>query len=105
VLLSSGWNRKDYLRLERLICWFHQGGLVSPTQVMRSMSFAAKVMPHLRPSELLRQISRDDENKVVIITGTGDIYCSELDMGRNLAQMTTDKWDHILKPMLRVLRS
>jgi hypothetical protein len=49
------------------------------------------------------EISRDDENKVVIITGTGDIYCSELDMGRNLVQMTTDKWDHIYKDAKHLL--
>src|SRR5258708_30425590 len=49
------------------------------------------------------EISRDEENKVVIITGTGDIYCSELDMGRNLAQMTTDKWDHVYKDAKHLL--
>src|SRR5712691_4648010 len=49
------------------------------------------------------EISRDEENRVVIITGTGDIYCSELDMGRNLAQMTTDKWDHIYKDAKHLL--
>ena len=49
------------------------------------------------------EISRDEENKVVIITGTGDIYCSELDMGRNLAQMTTDRWDHVYKDAKHLL--
>jgi enoyl-CoA hydratase/carnithine racemase len=49
------------------------------------------------------EISRDEENKVVIVTGTGDIYCSELDMGRNLAQMTTEKWDHIYKDAKHLL--
>jgi 6-oxocamphor hydrolase len=48
-------------------------------------------------------ISRDEENKVIIMTGTGDAYCAELDMGRSLRQMTTEIWDHIYKDAKHLL--
>jgi len=48
-------------------------------------------------------ISRDEENKVIIMTGTGDAYCAELDMGRSLRQMTTEIWDHVYKDAKHLL--
>jgi enoyl-CoA hydratase/carnithine racemase len=41
-------------------------------------------------------ISRDQENRVVIMTGTGDAFCAEIDM-RGFGRFTADMWDHIYK--------
>ena len=90
-------NRYKHIRMERrdgiLQIIFHTEG--GPLK----WSMAA----HEELGYAFAEISRDEENKVVIITGTGDIYCSELDMGRNLAQMTTDKWNHIYKDAKHLL--
>jgi enoyl-CoA hydratase/carnithine racemase len=41
-------------------------------------------------------IARDQENRVVIMTGTGDEFCAEIDM-RGFGQFTPEIWDHIYK--------
>ena len=90
-------NRYKHIRMERrdgiLQIIFHTEG--GPLK----WSMAA----HEELGYAFAEISRDEENKVVIITGTGDIYCSELDMGRNMAQMTTEKWDHVYKDAKHLL--
>jgi enoyl-CoA hydratase/carnithine racemase len=48
-------------------------------------------------------VSRDEENKAIIMTGTGDAYCAELDMGTSLRQMTTEIWDHVYKDAKHLL--
>jgi enoyl-CoA hydratase/carnithine racemase len=41
-------------------------------------------------------IGRDEENKIVIMTGMGDAFCAELDM-QGVAGITPDMWDHVYK--------
>src|SRR6202171_755229 len=47
-------------------------------------------------------VSRDEENKIVIMTGAGDDFCAELDM-QGVDRITTDKWDHIYKDAKHLL--
>jgi 6-oxocamphor hydrolase len=41
-------------------------------------------------------IARDHENKVVIMTGTGDAFCAEIDM-QGFGRFTPEIWDHVYK--------
>ncbi len=47
-------------------------------------------------------ISRDEENKVVIMTGAGDAFCAEID-ARGFGKFTPDTWDHIYKDAKHLL--
>jgi 6-oxocamphor hydrolase len=41
-------------------------------------------------------IARDHENKVVIMTGTGDAFCAEIDR-QGFGRFTPEIWDHVYK--------
>jgi enoyl-CoA hydratase/carnithine racemase len=41
-------------------------------------------------------IARDHENRVVIMTGTGDAFCAEIDMS-GIGRFTPEMWDHVYK--------
>jgi enoyl-CoA hydratase/carnithine racemase len=41
-------------------------------------------------------IARDHENKVVIMTGTGDAFCAQIDM-QGFGRFTPEIWDHVYK--------
>jgi enoyl-CoA hydratase/carnithine racemase len=43
-------------------------------------------------------IARDQENRVVIMTGTGDAFCAEIDMS-GFGRFTPETWDHIYEAL------
>ena len=90
-------NRYRHVRMER------RDGILQAIFHTESGPLKWSMSAHEELGYAFGEISRDEETKVVIITGTGDIYCSELDMGRNLAQMTADTWDHIYKDAKHLL--
>lgn len=47
-------------------------------------------------------IARDEENKVVIMTGAGDSFCAELDF-KSVGPITPDTWDHVYKDAKHLL--
>jgi enoyl-CoA hydratase/carnithine racemase len=50
--------------------------------------------PHTEFGELFTDISRDPDNKVVIITGTGRAFCDQADPA-SWSPMTAETWDRI----------
>jgi enoyl-CoA hydratase/carnithine racemase len=90
-------EKYQHVRMERrdriLQITFHTGG----GPLKWSMS------AHEELGYAFADISRDEENKVIIMTGTGDTYCAELDMGTSLRQMTTEIWDHVYKDAKHLL--
>jgi len=50
--------------------------------------------PHREFGHAFTEIGSDPENKVVILTGTGDDYCAEFD-GPRAARRTTRDWDKV----------
>jgi enoyl-CoA hydratase/carnithine racemase len=58
--------------------------------------------PHEELGYAFADIARDEENKVVIMTGAGDAFCAEIDM-RGFGKFTPDMWDHIYKDAKHLL--
>jgi enoyl-CoA hydratase/carnithine racemase len=83
-------KKYSHIRMERqdgiLQITFHTGGGVlkwsGPSHEQLGYAFA--------------DIARDHENKVVIMTGTGDAFCAEIDM-QGFGRFTPEIWDHVYK--------
>ena len=83
-------EKYSHIRMERqdgiLQITFHTGGAAlkwsGPSHEQLGYAFA--------------DIARDHENRVVIMTGTGDAFCAEIDMS-GFGRFTPDMWDHIYK--------
>jgi enoyl-CoA hydratase/carnithine racemase len=82
-------NKYQHARLERrdgiLQATFHTGG--------KEMIWQPG--PHTEYGELFTDIARDPDNKVVILTGTGNSFCAEIDAG-SFGRTTAQSWDRII---------
>ena len=52
---------------------------------------------HDQLGQAFRLISRDQETKVVILTGAGDAFCQAMDTSRGLQTITPEFWDRIYR--------
>jgi enoyl-CoA hydratase/carnithine racemase len=58
---------------------------------------------HRELGDAFVDIARDPENKVIIITGTGDSFCASLDLPANPPRITADIWTIIYAEGKRML--
>jgi enoyl-CoA hydratase/carnithine racemase len=90
IKLDDYQKKYSHIRMERqdgiLQITFHtEGGVLKwsgPSHEQLGYAFA--------------DIARDHENKVVIMTGTGDAFCAEIDM-QGFGRFTPEIWDHVYK--------
>ena len=60
-------------------------------------------LPHEELGYCFQDVANDPENKVVIITGAGDVFCTETDIGS--WNFTPQNWAHIHQESKRLLNS
>jgi enoyl-CoA hydratase/carnithine racemase len=82
------------IRLER------RDGILQVTLHTRGDSLkwgALNTSVHQQAGDALYQIGRDTENKVVILTGTGDVFCTSLDMDEMPTAPDADYWPGVVR--------
>ncbi len=58
--------------------------------------------PHEELSYAFADVGRDPENKLIILTGTGDSFCARLDEA-SLGKITAAAWDHLYSDAKRLV--
>ena len=58
--------------------------------------------PHEELSYAFADVGRDPENKLIILTGTGDSFCAGLDEA-SLGKITAAAWDHLYSDAKRLV--
>src|SRR5215472_17612535 len=83
-------EKYSHVRMER------QDGILQITFHTEGAALKWSGPSHEQLGYALADIARDHENKVVIMTGTGEAFCAEIDMG-GFGRFTPEVWDHIYK--------
>lgn len=87
-------DRYPNIKLER------RDGILQVTLHTRGESLkwgALETSVHNQAGDAFYQIGRDPENKVVIITGAGDEFCTGMDMDEMPAAPGPDYWDGVMR--------
>ena len=83
-------EKYSHIRMER------QGGILQITFHTEGAALKWSGPSHEQLGYAFADIARDQENRVVIMTGTGEAFCAEIDM-RGFGRFTPEMWDHIYK--------
>jgi len=101
ITLDDYRNKYHHIRLER------RDGILQMTLHSNGAELKWGMDPHEELSYAFNDIARDRENRCVIITGTGNAFCAEIDMGAGRgapirgdgspqpAGVRSTTWDHI----------
>ena len=83
-------EKYSHIRMER------QGGILLITFHTEGSALKWSGPSHEQLGYAFADIARDQENRVVIMTGTGDAFCAEIDMS-GIGRITPEMWDHVYK--------
>jgi enoyl-CoA hydratase/carnithine racemase len=83
-------EKYSHIRMER------QAGILQITFHTAGAALKWSGPSHEQLGYAFADIARDHENKVVIMTGTGDAFCAEMDMS-GIGRFTPQMWDHVYK--------
>ena len=83
-------EKYSHIRMER------QAGILQITFHTAGAALKWSGPSHEQLGYAFADIARDHENKVVIMTGTGDAFCAEMDMS-GIGRFTPEMWDHVYK--------
>ena len=83
-------EKYSHIRMER------QGGILQITFHTEGSALKWSGPSHEQLGYAFADIARDQENRVVIMTGTGDAFCAEIDMS-GIGRITPEMWDHVYK--------
>ena len=83
-------EKYSHIRMER------QGGILQITFHTEGAALKWRGPSHEQLGYAFADIARDQENRAVIMTGTGDAFCAEIDV-RGFGRFTPEMWDHIYK--------
>ncbi len=83
-------EKYSHIRMER------QGGILQITFHTEGAALKWSGPSHEQLGYAFADIARDQENRVVIMTGTGDAFCAEIDMS-GIGRFTPEMWDHVYK--------
>jgi enoyl-CoA hydratase/carnithine racemase len=83
-------KKYSHIRMER------QDGILQITLHTEGAVLKWSGPSHEQLGYAFADIARDHENKVVIMTGTGDAFCAEIDM-QGFGRFTPEIWDHVYK--------
>jgi enoyl-CoA hydratase/carnithine racemase len=83
-------KKYSHIRMER------QDGILQITLHTEGAVLKWSGPSHEQLGYAFADIARDHENKVVIMTGTGDTFCAEIDM-QGFGRFTPEIWDHVYK--------
>lgn len=72
-----------------------RGGIVQVTLHTGGGPFRFGAEQHRELGEMFGQIGRDERTKVLIVTGSGDAFCSEFDWSSIPAEHTAETWDRV----------
>jgi enoyl-CoA hydratase/carnithine racemase len=82
-------NKYQHARLERL------DSILQVTFHTDGKEMIWQPGPHTEYGELFTDIARDPDNKCVILTGTGNAFCAEIDAA-SFGRTTAQSWDRII---------
>jgi enoyl-CoA hydratase/carnithine racemase len=97
----------DYARKYQHIKMERRDGILQMTLHTNDAELKWGMGPHEELSYAFNDVARDHENRCVIITGTGDAFCAEVDAGKGRGVPVTGNgapapagvrattWDHI----------
>jgi enoyl-CoA hydratase/carnithine racemase len=83
-------EKYSHIRMER------QGGILQITFHTEGSALKWSGPSHEQLGYAFADIARDQENRAVIMTGTGDAFCAEIDMS-GIGRITPEMWDHVYK--------
>src|SRR2546421_3106362 len=83
-------EKYSHIRMER------QDGILQITLHTEGVVLKWSGPSHEQLGYAFADIARDHENRVVIMTGTGDAFCAEMDMS-GVGRFTPEMWDHVYK--------
>lgn len=92
-------NKYQHIRMER------RNGILQITFHTQGGSLKFGVGAHEEFGYAFSDIASDPENKVVIMTGSGDAFIAELDVGSLGGRITPRTWDHVYRDGKRLLMS
>jgi enoyl-CoA hydratase/carnithine racemase len=85
---------EDYATKYRFIKMERTDGILQMTLHSKNGPLKWGMRPHEELSYAFGDIARDHENKVVIITGTGDEFCADALWGGDTTHVKPGAWDH-----------
>ena len=100
---------EEYSTRYRNIAFERRGGIVlarlhSEGSALRWGSDEGSV--HAQLTDAFRDLARDPDLRTVILTGTGDVFCTELDPAENSREpMTATRWARLLREGRELLQS
>ncbi len=92
-------NKYKHIRMER------RGGILQITFHTDGGSLKWGGPPHEECGYAFQDIANDPENEVVIMTGSGDSFIAEIDLGSVGGKITPRAWDHVYQDGKRLLMS
>jgi enoyl-CoA hydratase/carnithine racemase len=93
----------EYANKYRNMAMERQDGILQVRFHTNGGPFVFSGRAHRELGDAFADIARDPENKVIIITGTGDSFCASLDVPANPGRITADIWSIIYAEGKRML--